>query len=254
MLHNNTNSALGGSSNAQKKKPLFKRRGKPLNGWSDADKRIPYEYQKWCEKWASEWLRVLKPGASCFIFAGRRYAHRCIDAMGDSGFTFRDMFAWDKGRAAQRVSSVFHRRHDTANEERWSGWRLANLRPEFEPILWFQKPYKVGTTITNNILKYGVGAWNEKAIDKYNIGSYKNFANIFKVKVESSDHGLHDAQKPLNLMKLLIELTTQPGQLVLDPFMGSGTTCLAAKELSRDYIGIDQSADYVNIARQRLSN
>lgn len=44
VLHNNTNSALGGSSNAQKKKSLFKRRGKPLNGWSDADKRIPYEY------------------------------------------------------------------------------------------------------------------------------------------------------------------------------------------------------------------
>lgn len=55
-------------------------------------------------------------------------------------------------------------------------------------------------------------------------------------------------------MKLLIELTTQHGQVVLDPFMGSGTTCLAAKELSRNYIGIDQSANYVKIAKQRLAN
>lgn len=257
VLHNNTNSALGGSSNAQKKNSLFKRRGKPLNGWSDSDKKIPYEYQNWCNKWAPEWLRVLEPGASCFIFAGRRYAHRCIDAMEDAGFTFKDMLGWDKGQAAhraQRVSSVFHRRNDTANEQKWEGWRLANLRPEFEPILWFQKPYKVGTTITDNIVKYGVGAWNEEALAKYNIGGYEKFANIFKVKVESTDHGLHEAQKPLNLMKLLIELTTQPGQTVLDPFMGSGTTCLAAKELNREYIGIDQSSDYVEIAKQRLDN
>ncbi len=256
VLHANTNSALGGSSKGQKKQSLFKRRGKPLNGWSEADKKIPYEYQNWCKKWAPDWLRVLKPGGSCFVFAGRRYAHRCIAAMEDFGFTFKDMLGWDKGHAghrAQRVSSVFHRRHDTANEERWRGWRLANLRPEFEPILWFQKPYKVGGTITDNILKNGVGAWDEKALEKYNIGEYETFANILKVKVLPTYHGLHETQKPLNLMKLLIDLTTQPDQLVLDPFMGSGTTCLAAKELNRQYIGIERNPDYVQIAKKRLS-
>lgn len=60
VLHNNTNSALGGQSKAQNKNSAFKRRGKPLNGWSEADKQIPYEYQKWCSTWAESWLDSLK--------------------------------------------------------------------------------------------------------------------------------------------------------------------------------------------------
>lgn len=256
VLHNNTNSALGGHSKAQNKNGAFKRRGKPLNGWSKADKQIPYEYQKWCSTWAESWLDSLKPGASCFIFAGRRYAHRCIVALEDSGFTFKDMLSWDKGNAihrAQHVSSVLRRRDAIAEAEKWKNWRLANLRPEFEPILWFQKPYKVGTTITDNILKYGIGAWNENALQKYNIGEYRSSANMIKVETLPNDHIYHEAQKPLNLMKLLIELTTQPGQLIVDPFMGSGTTCVAAKELSRNFIGMELDPKYFEIAKNRIN-
>lgn len=255
ILHSNTNSALGGSSNAQKKNSAFKRRGKPLNGWSEADKKIPLEYQQWCAKFAPDWLRVLKPGGSCFVFAGRRYAHRCIVALEDAGFTFKDMLGWDKGRAthrAQRASSVFERRQDTENADKWEGWRLANLRPEFEPILWFQKPYAIGKTITDNLIKNEVGAWNEHAIACYNIGNYESSANIFKVEISKQDHGLHEAQKPMDLMKLLVELTTRRGQIVLDPFMGSGTTCCAAKALGRSYIGFERNSDYFEIAKKRI--
>jgi len=116
ILHSNTNSALGGASAAQDKGgAVFKRRGKPLNGWSAADKKIPLEYQEWCASWAGEWLRLLKPGASCFVFAGRRYAHRCIVAMEDAGFTFKDMLAWKRKSAphrAQRLSEIYKRRGD----------------------------------------------------------------------------------------------------------------------------------------------
>jgi site-specific DNA-methyltransferase (adenine-specific) len=168
VLHNNTNSALGGASVAQSNGgALFKRRGKPLNGWSAADKKIPLEYQEWCASWAGEWLRVLKPGSSCFIFAGRRFAHRCIVALEDAGFTFKDMLAWKKNTAphrAQRISEIYKRRRDVEQAENWQGWRVANLRPIFEPILWFQKPYKTGGTIADNVLEYGVGAWNENAL------------------------------------------------------------------------------------------
>lgn len=256
VLHSNTNSALGGASSAQKKNSAFKRRGKPLNGWSEADKKIPLEYQKWCAAFAPDWLRVLKPGGSCFVFAGRRYAHRCIVAFEDAGFTFKDMLGWDKGRAthrAQRASSVFERRQDIENAKKWEGWRLANLRPEFEPILWFQKPYAIGKTITDNLVKNEVGAWNEHAIERYNIGNYESSANIFKVNVTKYDHGLHEAQKPLDLMKLLVELTTRRGQIVFDPFMGSGTTCCAAKVLGRSYIGFERNSDYFEIAKKRIN-
>ncbi len=145
VLHKNTNSALLGKSPAQERSgTVFKNRGKPLNGWSQADKNIPIEYYQWCRTWSDDWLRVLKPGASCFIFAGRRMAHRCICAMEDTGFIFKDMIAWEKDSAAyraQRLSCVFDRRNDLENSERWKGWKIGNLRPLFEPILWFMKPY-----------------------------------------------------------------------------------------------------------------
>ena len=78
VLHKNTNSAYLGSSPAQKAAgAVFKKRGKPINGWSEADREIPRQYQAWCSQWAPEWYRVLKPGANVFIFVGRRLAHRC---------------------------------------------------------------------------------------------------------------------------------------------------------------------------------
>ncbi|MBR2413905.1 MAG: site-specific DNA-methyltransferase [Clostridia bacterium] len=259
VLHNNTNSALLGKSPAQDKSSVFKTRGKPLNGWSEADRQIPLEYYQWCTKWASEWLRVLKPGASCFIFAGRRYAHRCICALEDAGFIFKDMLSWQKDTAAHRaqnVSVVFEKRNDVINAQKWSGWKLGNLRPLFEPILWFMKPYAIGDTLTDNIVQNEVGGYNESAIKNNPLlnQGLEVCSNIIKCKAEKSDRGLHPAQKPISLMKYLIELTTVKGQTVLDPFCGCGSTLQAAKELERKYIGIEINQDYYNTVCERLKN
>ncbi len=253
ILHENTNSALGGSSPAQHKTGSgFKMRGKPINGWSEADRKIPLEYQNWVESWAKEWYRVLKPGASCFIFAGRRYAHRAIVGLENSGFTFRDMIGWNRSNAtlkAQRISKVYERRNDKENTEKFSEWRVGNLRPVFEPILWFTKPYKQGGTIADNMLIHGVGAYN---LEKWQVFSEKG-DNYIEVPNLSSDRGLHPTQKPLLLMKALIELTTQENQLVLDPFAGSGTTLVAAKELNRHYMGFEINEEYYNNSLDRLN-
>ena len=248
VLHNNKNSALGKENS---KKTGFKTRGKPLNGWSEADKKIPEEYQQWVEKWAKDWLRALKPGASCFVFAGRRMSHRVIVAFENQGFVFKDMLAWKRGKAvlkAQRLSKVYERRKDFENAKNYEDWRIGNLRPTFEPILWFMKPYKQGSTITDNMLKNGVGAFN---LDKW--GKYvPNKDNIIEITNETSDRGLHPTQKPLLLMEALIELTTQEKQIVLDPFSGSGTTLLAAKKLNRNYIGFEQNEKYYKNAIKRI--
>ena len=252
ILHKNTNSALGGSSPAQHKTGSgFKMRGKPINGWSEADRKIPLEYQNWVESWAKEWFRVLKPGSSCFIFAGRRYAHRAIVGLENSGFTFRDMIGWNRSKAtlkAQRISKVYERRNDFENAEKLSEWRVGNLRPVFEPILWFTKPYKQGGTIADNMLKHGVGAYN---LEKWQTFSEKG-DNYIEIPNLSSDRGLHPTQKPLVLMKALIELTTQENQIVLDPFSGSGTTLVAANELNRHYLGFEIDKDYYNTSLNRL--
>lgn len=63
----------------------------------------------------------------------------------------------------------------------------------------------------------------------------------------------HPAPFPLELPARLIKLYTWPGQVILDPFAGSGTTCLAANQLGRHYVGFDIDANYVQLARARLS-
>ena len=251
VLHSNTNSALLGSSPAQERAgAIFKRRGKPLNGWSEADRKIPLQYQQWCETFASEWLRVLKPGASAFVFAGRRLSHRCVVAFEDAGFTFRDSLAWLREAAphrAQRLSVVYERRGDNVNAKRWSGWRVGNLRPTFEPVLWFVKPYPIGTTIADNVLNHGVGAFNEDSFVLHE----RSPDNVLRSGFASGEAGHHLAQKPLRLMRALIELTTQPGQLVLDPFCGTGTTLVAARNLGHQSVGIDISRQYLELTQAR---
>ena len=253
VLHSNTNSALLGNSPAQAKAgAVFKNRGKPINGWSEADRAIPREYYDWCMTWTAEWLRVLKPGASAILFAGRRLSHRCISAMEDSGFSHKDMLAWERSRAphrAQRLSVVYSRRGDEESAEKWAGWRVGNLRPTFEPILWFTKPYKIGTTIADNVLFHSVGGFNQSAYSRYS----ERVENILRASFGSGESGYHPTQKPVRLMGALIELTTQTGQLVLDPFCGSGSTLVAAKQLDRKYLGFDRSSEYVEVARDRLA-
>lgn len=254
VIHHNTNSALLGTSPAQMLAgTVFKKRGKPLNGWSEADRNIPIEYYNWCKQWAADWLKILKPGASAFVFAGRRFAHRCICALEDSGFLFKDMIAWNKETAphrAQRISLIYNRRNDDFNSQKWNGWRVGNLRPIFEPILWFMKPYKLGGTLADNVAEYNVGAINDSRWNDY----ANNSENIISMRCLPSDSGLHPTQKPLELMKALIELTTTENQIVCDPFCGSGTTLLAAKQLNRRYLGIEINKEYYEIAKKRLED
>lgn len=251
VLHENTNRALLGHSPAQLRAgAVFRRRGKPINGWSEADGRIPQQYQAWCAGWAGEWLRVLKPGGSAIVFAGRRMAHRCAVALEEAGLHVRDMLAWLRPQAphrAQRLSVVFERRGSPALARRWRGWRLGNLRPVFEPILWFFKPYRV--TIADNVIEHEVGAFHQDAWER----RFEGVDNVLRCGLEPGEGGLHPTQKPLRLLRGLIELTTRPGQLVLDPFAGSGSTLVAARDLGRRYLGAEREPAYAAVASARLA-
>jgi len=65
---------------------------------------------------------------------------------------------------------------------------------------------------------------------------------------------IHPTVKPIKLMSYLITLSSRENENILDPFVGSGTTCLAAKILNRKWIGIDLSEDYLKISKARLQN
>ena len=251
VLHNNTNTALLGQSPAQKGKSGFKRRGKPIRGWSEADRRIPKEYQDWCYRWSSVLYPKMKEGASVFIFGARRTLHRAIVALEDSGFLLKDILAWKKPNAhhrAQRISIVLSRRGLQTEAEKWRGWRLGNLAPIWEPIAWFFKPYP--RTITDTVLENEVGAMNVDAVQIRG----KQPANLIEFGFETDEERWHEAQKPVSLMEFLIRLSTCESQIVLDPFIGSGSTAVACQNLRRHFIGFDIDADYVNIARSRLAS
>ena len=103
---------------------------------------------------------------------------------------------------------------------------------QFEYILFFRKGYgkKINNCGTADILSVP----NKKTKDE-------NGKNI------------HDTEKPVELMKILIENSTQKGDIVLDPFVGVGSTALACKELNRNFIGFELDENYYSIAHNRIN-
>jgi DNA modification methylase len=91
--------------------------------------------------------------------------------------------------------------------------------------------------------------------------SFKSAVRLYRWKwqgmlqgdMKNKDVRVHPTQKPLALMRWIVSKYSKPGEIILDPFAGSGTTCLAAKQLGRDYIGIEFIQKYCKIAEQRLA-
>jgi site-specific DNA-methyltransferase (adenine-specific) len=253
LLHDNTNSALLGKSPAQDGKTAFKRRGKPINGWARSDRNIGLEYQKWCLKWAALLFPVMKNGSTLFVFGARRTIHRAINAFEDAGFLLKDILSWKKPSAhhrAQKISEIFKRRGLPDDADKWRGWRLGNLAPIWEPIAWFIKPYQIGGTLADNVLENEVGAMN---IESCLIGGTSP-TNLLEFGFRKDEQRIHEAQKPVELLEFLIRLTSKENQVVLDPFIGSGSTAVAAKNLRRQFIGFEINAEYCNGANNRLKN
>jgi site-specific DNA-methyltransferase (adenine-specific) len=249
VLHDNTNSAYLGQSPAQHGKSGFKRRGKPIRGWNAADRNIVRDYQKWCDQWAQLVYPVMKKGASLFVFGARRTIHRAIIALEDAGFLLRDVLIWKKDSAhhrSQRLEIVLNRRGEEELAEKWKGWRIGNLAPIYEPIAWLFKPYD--HTVTDNIIENEVGGMNVAEC----LINGKSPTNVLEIDFRPNETRVHEAQKPVALMEYLIRLTTLDNQVVLDPFIGSGTTAIACRNLNRRFIGFEINESYYYNALHRL--
>ncbi len=151
-------------------------------------------------------------------------------------------------------------------KEKLDGWKTPQIKSCFEPIMMAQKECE--GTFLNNMLKYGVGLLNTSV--KVGEGMFPSnvvateegddFLNKYfllpkPAKEEKGDFNTHKTVKPLAICEYIIKLTTSSKTAtVLDPFVGSGTTAVAAKRLSRRYIGIDSNREYVAIAAKRLAN
>lgn len=201
-------------------------------------------------------LRVLKPGAFAVVFSQPRLVHRMATGLEDAGFEIRDLYAWHFTHRAQfKAFSMTHfvNRMDKTEAEKEAlkaklgGRKTPQLRPQFEAMILAQKP-RIGTFVENWQV-HETGLIDASA-------SLDGFAPSTVMTVEKpqrSHFNGHLTVKPVALVEHLIRLFSVPGQIVLDPFLGSGTTAVAAMRQGRACTGIEIDGKSVCIANRRVA-
>ncbi|MGQ9510251.1 MAG: DNA-methyltransferase [Thermodesulfobacteriota bacterium] len=238
------------------------------------DKEQAKRLYKWFFEISKELYRVLKPGGFFFSFSSPRLYHRIVCAIEDAGFLIRDCLIWLYTQNQPKAMSLNHfieklnwdNKRKNELKEKLNGWKTPQIKSCFEPIVMAQKECK--ETFLNNMLKYEVGLLNTNVkigedmfpsnvvtVQRINEIMDKCFLLPKPTKEEKGEFNIHKTVKPLAICEYIIKLTTfSESAVVLDPFVGSGTTAVAAKKLGRKYIGIDTNREYVEIALKRLEN
>lgn len=196
----------------------------------------------WSRVWLSEAKRVLHEQGNIFVYAIHHNVCYLQCLMLELGFEYRRQIIW------------FY-------ENGWSRYKNGPAC-HYEPLLWFSKspssyyltirePYKSTERLKHKITKNGK-TWTPHPEGKQ-AGDVWNFPTL-SGKRFANERVAHPTQKPLSITYRIIEHFSQTGDTVLVPFVGSGTECLAAFQLGRDYIGAEINKDYYNIALNRLQN
>ena len=117
-------------------------------------------------------------------------------------------------------------------------------------IIWVKNNWTAGDLYKNFGNQYECIAYMPK--DEFELHS-KRYSNVWLFDRVSADNLLHPTQKPESIIRRLIEAGTNKSDLVLDPFVGSGTTAVCCKQLDRDFIGFEIEKSYMDIAQKRLN-
>lgn len=116
------------------------------------------EFQKWCESWAKEAYRVLKPGGYILAFGGSRTYHRLAGGIEDAGFEIRDQIMWVYGSGFPKSMNIsLSMDKKGIDSSKWKGWGTA-LKPAHEPIVMARKPLE--GTVVDNVLTWETGGIN----------------------------------------------------------------------------------------------
>ena len=191
-----------------------------------------------------------------------------------AGFEIRDMINWVYTQSMPKGMSIEHfikKRKDLSDEEKsklieeYKNFKTPQIKSCFEPICVTFKPTKE-TFLQNELdFKTGlldfsnkVGIDNDKVIsnvittEEFNELYDKNFLISKPNKEEKGDFNNHITVKPVKLIEHLIKIFSKENSLVVDPFLGSGTTAIACKNLNRKCIGIELNKEYYDISLKRL--
>lgn len=218
--------------------------------WYKKNRDNILEYRDWVKEWGTELYRILKPGSYVMVFNSTRTSAHIQVALEDVGFYARDTIVWrrqsgiPKGLNAEKKLEKMGAEHP----EVWNGWHSA-LRSEWEAITVVQKP--LINNYLNTLQLYNVGLLRAKGDDIE--GFQSNIIENIKRDSKSNINN-HITIKPLELIDKLIKMIMPKikGNIVIDPFLGSGTTAVAAKNNGIDWIGIEINPEYVEIANKRL--
>lgn len=221
----------------------------------------PDKYVEWFLPKAKEFLRVLKPTGTFVlnikekVVAGERhiYVLELIQKMREQGWLWTEDFIWHK-------KNTYPGKWPNRFRDSWEHCLQFNKQKEFHmyqdavmvPIGNWAKSRLSNLSETDKTRDQSkVGSGFGKKISNW-VGKKMVYpSNVLHIATECGNKG-HCAVFPTELPAWFIKLFTKKGDLILDPFAGSGTTAVAALKLGRRFIGIEQSAEYCAIAEKRI--
>jgi len=194
-------------------------------------------YIAWTQAWMEACTKVLKPHGSFYIAIGDDYAaHVKLIAEDELGLTMRNWIIWHY-TFGQQTKTKFARAHThifyfVADKKNFVFNDHAVRVPSDRQLTYGDKRANPAGKMPDDV-------WN----------GFVRVCGTFKER-----QGWHPCQMPESLLMRIVAVSSNPGDCVLDPFSGSGTTAAAACQLGRDYVGLDISEDYVANANERLAD
>lgn len=182
------------------------------------------------QAWISACRRVLKPQGTIWISGTYHSIYACGFALQLQGFHLLNDIAWFKPNASPNLSCRFF----TASHE---------------TLLWARKSKKAQHTFHYQAMKEG--DFPKDALKS----SGKQMRSVWSIPTPAPTEkrlGKHPTQKPLALLDRILLASSNPGDWVLDPFMGSGTTGVAALQHGRYFVGIEKEPEYFQLAERRI--
>jgi site-specific DNA-methyltransferase (adenine-specific) len=201
-----------------------------------------YEYVKWLDSWLSKVVRILKQNASIYI-CGDWKSSAAIFITGSKYFQVKNRITWEreKGRGAKG-------NWKNCTEDIWFFTNSNNYIFNVEKVKLRRRvlaPYKDE--------KRNPKDWKQNQAGNFRDTFPSNIWNDISVPFWSMPENTdHPTQKPEKLLAKIILASTKKGDIVFDPFLGSGTTAVTAKKLERKYVGVEVDEYYCCLAEKRL--
>jgi site-specific DNA-methyltransferase (adenine-specific) len=205
-----------------------------------SDQQTVADYLRWTEQWIDAALPKLKPNGSLYIFLTWRFSPE-IFVMLKQRMTMMNEIIWDRrvpsmGGSVRSFSSV----HDTIGF-------FVRRKDYYFDLDAVRIAYDAVTKKARSRSIFVGAKWLEIG---YNPKDLWSVSRLHKEHPERADH---PTQKPLEIIERMLKASCPPGGVVLDPFMGSGTTALAAKRCGRHFAGFELNPEYCRIIQTRLA-